>query len=75
MLYNTTQLWGQVSDTIPELGTVLLLIVSNWLSSPLKPGAQLYCSGSELCHLGTEEDKRISWQGSMMSSASEGIKF
>jgi len=75
MLHNTTQLWGQVSDTIPELGTVLLLIVPNWLSSPLKPKAWLCHSGPELCHPGTKENERVSWQGSVMSSANKEIKF
>ena len=60
MLCNTTQLWGQVSDTIPELGTILLPIVPNWLSSPFKPRAQLCYSDPELCYSGTKEDERVS---------------
>jgi len=75
MLHNTTQLWDQISDTISKLGTVLLLIVSNWLSSPLKPRAQLCHSGPELYHLSTEEDKRISWQDFVVSDTNKEIKF
>jgi len=75
MLYNTTQLWGQVSDTIPELGTVLLSIVPSWLSSFPKPRAWLYYSGPKLYYPSTKKDKRISWQGSMVSGTDEEIEF
>jgi len=60
---------------ISRFGTTPLLAVPNWLSSSLKPRAQLYYSGPELCHPGTEKDKRVSWQGSVMSGADESIKF
>ena len=42
ILLDTTQLWGQVSNAIPELGTVSPPAVPNWLQSPLKPRARLY---------------------------------
>ena len=41
ILLSTTQLQGQVLNAIPELGTVSLPTVPNWLQSPLKPRAQL----------------------------------
>ena len=41
ILLSTTQLRGQVSNAIPELGTVSPLAVPNWLQSPLKPRAWL----------------------------------
>jgi len=42
MLLNTTRLRGQVLEMIPEFGTILPLSIPNWLTSPLKPRAQLY---------------------------------
>jgi len=42
ILLSTTQLRGQVSNVIPELGTVSPPAVPNWLQSPLKPRAWLY---------------------------------
>jgi len=41
ILLSTTQLQGQVSNAIPELGTVSPPVVPNWLQSPLKPRARL----------------------------------
>ena len=75
ILSTNTQLQVLALITMPELSTVSLPSVPNWLISPLKPRAQLCYSGPELCHPGTKKDKRISWQGSVMSSASKEIKF
>jgi len=42
ILSSTTQLQGQVSNAIPELGTVSPPAVPNWLQSPLKARTHLY---------------------------------
>jgi len=63
---NTTRLWGQVLDTIPEFGTALSPLVPNWLTSPLKLGAQLSGSWewSELItHRGSDKSKLDKDQG------------
>jgi len=45
------------------------------LLSSFKPRVWLYYSGPKLYYLDNKENKRISWQGSVMSSANERIEF
>ena len=49
ILLSTTQLQGQVSNAIPELGTVSPPAVPNWLQSPLKPRAWLCMEVASSC--------------------------
>jgi len=60
---STTRLWGQVLDTIPKFGTALPLLVPNWLTSPLKLGAQLLgiWEWSELITYQGSDESKYAW--------------
>ena len=67
-----TQLRGQVSNTIPELGTVSPPAVPNWLQSPLKPRAWLcmeVASNHDNYQLRVNLDKIRDWARSKADGA------
>jgi len=72
ILLSTTQLRGQVSNTIPELGTMSLPAVPNWLQSPLKPRAWLcieMASSHDDYQPRVNNNESKDWAGSKVDSA------